>query len=88
MTLGPRTFLIAIVGVIAAACWILAFAVHGLPGVDWMNWKGWGWIFSPVNLAIGISYGWMIRGHHEQNLRWREERERAANAPGAAGPGP
>lgn len=71
--MGPRTFLVVSMLVLGALCWAAGFAIHGLPGADWLNWKGWGWIASPINMAIGISYGWTIRGQHERNVRWREE---------------
>lgn len=83
--MGPRTFLAVSGLAIVAVCWATGFAVHGLPGDDWLNWKGWGWIASPINMAIGICYGWTIRGQYERSRRfreevaaWRAERERRA----------
>ncbi len=67
--ISPRTFLALSGLAVGAACWTAGFAIHGLPGPDWLNWKGWGWIFSPITAGIGVCYGWSIRGSSERS-RW------------------
>ena len=64
-----------------AALWGIGFLIHGLPGEDWLNWKGWSWIVTPINFAIGGWYGWSVRGQHDQHRRWREELDRTRERP-------
>lgn len=88
MSMGPRTFLVVTGLGVGAVCWATGFAIHGLPAEDWMNWKGWGWIFAPINAAIGAAYAWSIRGSHERQRRFREEiwRQHAAEQRKDVGP--
>lgn len=66
--MSPLRFLIVGGFLVCSLCWAAGFAIHGLPGEDWMNWKGWGWIFAPINMAIGVWFGWDVRGTHERSL--------------------
>lgn len=77
--IGPRTYMAAWLLAVGAMCTAAGLAIHGLPGPDWMNWKGWGWILSPVNVAIGACWAWSLRGSHERYRRLREELERRRN---------